>query len=71
MGGMFTILKVRKDITTYADPGWYDHPPGTVADAATEEELRRDGIDVNAGATPGNAPAAPPAPSGHHEAHKH
>ena len=31
MGGMFTVVKVRDDITTYEDPGWYDHPEGTVA----------------------------------------
>lgn len=33
MGGMFTILKVRKDQKPgdYSDPGWYKHPPGTVA----------------------------------------
>jgi len=31
MGGMFTILKVRAGLTSYADPGWYQHPPGTVA----------------------------------------
>jgi hypothetical protein len=31
MGGMFTVVKVRDDITTYTDPGWYRHPPGTVA----------------------------------------
>jgi hypothetical protein len=31
MGGMFTILKVREGITTYDDPGWYQHPPGSVA----------------------------------------
>jgi hypothetical protein len=31
MGGMFTIIKIRDGITTYADPGWYAHPPGTVA----------------------------------------
>jgi FtsP/CotA-like multicopper oxidase with cupredoxin domain len=31
MGGMFTILKIRDDITGYEDPGWYKHPPGTVA----------------------------------------
>ena len=30
MGGMFTILKVRAGITSYADPGWFSHPPGTV-----------------------------------------
>jgi FtsP/CotA-like multicopper oxidase with cupredoxin domain len=31
MGGMFTILKVREGITTYEDPGWYQHPAGTQA----------------------------------------
>jgi hypothetical protein len=33
MGGMFTIVKVRKDQKPgdYKDPGWYKHPAGTVA----------------------------------------
>ena len=31
MGGMFTILKIRDGIKTYDDPGWYDHPEGTVS----------------------------------------
>ena len=33
MGGMFTVVKVREDVArnSYADPGWYKHPPGTVA----------------------------------------
>jgi hypothetical protein len=33
MGGMFTVLKVREGLATndYSDPGWYHHPPGTVA----------------------------------------
>lgn len=48
MGGMFTVLKVRERLTGYADPGWYDNPPGTLAHEVSEEELRRDGIDVNA-----------------------
>jgi hypothetical protein len=47
MGGMFTILKVREGITSYEDPGWYKHPPGTVANLASADDLRRDGIDVN------------------------
>lgn len=33
MGGMFTILKVRDQLTSDADPGWYQHPPGTVAES--------------------------------------
>jgi FtsP/CotA-like multicopper oxidase with cupredoxin domain len=44
MGGMFTILKVRDGLTSYEDPGWYDAPPGTQADLAAAEDLRRDGI---------------------------
>jgi manganese oxidase len=33
MGGMFSVLKVRKNQKAgdYKDPGWYTHPPGTVA----------------------------------------
>ncbi len=33
MGGMFSVLKVRKDQRPgdYKDPGWYKHPPGSVA----------------------------------------
>jgi len=31
MGGMFTVLKVRDALTSYADPGWYRQPAGTVA----------------------------------------
>ncbi len=46
MGGMFTILKVREKLTSYDDPGWYEHPSGTVADAASADELRRDGVRV-------------------------
>jgi hypothetical protein len=39
MGGMFTILKVRKDQPAgdYRDPGWFKHPPGTVAREWTGE----------------------------------
>jgi hypothetical protein len=46
MGGMFTIVKVREGITSYEDPGWYQHPAGTVASPATAAELRADGIKV-------------------------
>ena len=33
MGGMFTVVKVREGLARgdYSDPGWYKHPPGTVA----------------------------------------
>jgi hypothetical protein len=33
MGGMFSVVKVREGLARddYRDPGWYRHPPGTVA----------------------------------------
>ncbi len=33
MGGMMTVLKVREGLPrgSYEDPGWYEHPKGTVA----------------------------------------
>lgn len=46
MGGMFTIIKVRENLTSYADPGWYKHPQGTVADLARAGELQRDGVQT-------------------------
>ena len=33
MGGMFTVVKVREGLAAgdYKDPGWFEHPKGTVA----------------------------------------
>lgn len=33
MGGMFSVVKVREGLAAndYKDPGWYQHPQGTVA----------------------------------------
>ena len=42
MGGLFTIVKVRENLTSYDDPGWYENPPGTLAALASNEELQRD-----------------------------
>jgi FtsP/CotA-like multicopper oxidase with cupredoxin domain len=42
MGGMFTMIKVRTKLA--ADPGWYEHPKGSVAEEATAADLARDGI---------------------------
>ncbi len=53
MGGMFTLLKVRDRIDNDTDPGWYRHPPGTVAEPASEVALSRDGITL-----PENLPSA-------------
>ena len=47
MGGMFTILKVREVLPADgSDPGWYESPPGTLAELAPEEDLKRDGIEL-------------------------
>ncbi len=62
MGGMFTILKVRDRLSSYADPGWYDAPAGTVAVAAVSDALRRDGIHVTG--NPGIEPAGIESPAG-------
>ena len=37
MGGMFTVMKVRREQKRgdYSDPGWYKHPPGTLAREVT------------------------------------
>ncbi len=41
MGGMFTTLKVREGLARndYKDPGWYKHPPGTVAHLVAGPEM--------------------------------
>jgi len=44
MGGMFTVLKVREELASYDDPGWYAHPEGSVARAVSRDELRTAGI---------------------------
>jgi hypothetical protein len=51
MGGMFTVVKVREGLARgdYRDPGWYRHPPGSVAYEWKGEPLQTD------------RPAAPPA----------
>ena len=62
MGGMFTILKVRENLKSYEDPGWYKSPPGTLADTASEADINRDGIDTR---RRGPAPTPAPAHTGH------
>jgi FtsP/CotA-like multicopper oxidase with cupredoxin domain len=68
MGGMFTVMKVREGLAPgdYRDPGWYKHPPGTVAYAVDSGSagapLRQDGK-----APP--AAAEPAMPQGHEHHH--
>jgi FtsP/CotA-like multicopper oxidase with cupredoxin domain len=52
MGGMFTVVKVREGLARndYSDPGWYEHPKGTVAYEWT-------------GAAPAASRSASPAPT--------
>ena len=45
MGGMYTNLKVRPKPVAYdRDPGWWDHPAGTVARRVDAAEAARDGL---------------------------
>ena len=57
MGGMFTTLKVREGIAPgdYKDPGWFQHPPGTVA---FEWKGAPPPQPVRAAPSPGPSPAA-------------
>lgn len=46
MGGMMTVLKVRDGLTDFRDPGWYAHPPGSVAEPASARMMTADGIEA-------------------------
>ena len=46
MGGMFSIVKIRENLDSYDDPGWYQHPKETVASLPRADELARDGISL-------------------------
>ncbi|MBC3918190.1 copper oxidase [Undibacterium sp. CY18W] len=62
MGGMFSVVKVRKDQKPgdYKDPGWYQHPKGTVAYeyAGSVADAPRQPADAHAGMKHA-APATP------------
>jgi len=75
MGGMFTILKVREQLTADVATSWYPHPEGTVSSPASPDELQalqalglptRQPVPTGA---PGGQPA--PSPEGPHNTHKH
>jgi FtsP/CotA-like multicopper oxidase with cupredoxin domain len=62
MGGMFTVLKFRDTLPSFADPGWYDAPPATVASPASRDQLQHDGIQPPPQArSPSIAPSSAPA----------
>ena len=71
MGGMFSVLKVRDGMerNSYADPGWYKHPEGTVAyeyKGANAEAPRAKPADK-----PANVSASDPRKKPNGAGHKH
>lgn len=42
LGGMFTILKVREELSSNNDPGWYSQPKGTQAESIHERGEKED-----------------------------
>ncbi|MCF8144001.1 MAG: copper oxidase [Deltaproteobacteria bacterium] len=65
MGGMATVLKVRKHAPGYEDPGHYRFPEGTSARKATPRELERDHITIP------EAPSTPEATQHSHGSSPH
>jgi FtsP/CotA-like multicopper oxidase with cupredoxin domain len=65
MGGMFTVVKVRETLARndYRDPGWYQHPPGTLAyewkgeapRAERQKAPSEDGVEMKARKPSGHA----------------
>lgn len=54
LGGMFTVFKVREHLTNYADPGWYQHPHGTVAEAVNMQGMQHEIDKMNHSMQPMN-----------------
>ena len=59
MGGMFSVLKVRRDQKPgdYSNPAWYRHPPGTVAYEWTGRAGRAEARRAESGAVDAAAAA--------------
>lgn len=57
MGGMMTVLKVHPNLTSYQDPGWYEHPAGTVAQPVEWREVEESAPVYR---SPATSPAAQP-----------
>jgi hypothetical protein len=60
MGGMFSVIKVRRGQKRgdYADPGWFEHPAGTVAYECTGTLAEPPRSTASGGTS--MRPAAPP-----------
>ncbi|MCK6426284.1 MAG: copper oxidase [Burkholderiaceae bacterium] len=67
MGGMFSVLKVRRDQPPgdYRDPGWFRHPPGTVARPWQGEAPAPAAAPTAPAAAPARAPYRARKPGGH------
>ncbi|MDQ7956871.1 MAG: copper oxidase [Pseudomonadota bacterium] len=68
MGGMFTLLKVRRDQKPgdYRDPGWFRHPAGTVAREVPDDRAPPASRAPGAGAAPAANAVRKPAGGHHH-----
>ena len=57
MGGMFSVVKVREGLARndYRDPGWFKHPPGSVAYPWAGEAPRSDDASVRFAGTRSSA----------------
>ncbi len=68
MGGMFTLLKVRRDQRQgdYRDPGWFRHPAGTVAREVPDDRAPPAPRAPGTGATPAANAVRKPAGGHHH-----
>lgn len=73
MGGMFTTLKVRQSLGAgdYRDPGWYQHPAGTVAREWTGGGAEGSPATAPRQTPPGQAPGAPSVRKPGGDAHGH
>ncbi len=75
MGGMFTLLKVRRDQKPgdYRDPGWFKHPAGTVAREVPNSDIANapPAARNTPPATQGNSPDATVRKPSGHGAHNH
>ena len=73
MGGMFTVLKVRDDLARgdYRDPGWYQHPAGSVAQRVSSDPEFGNPVRYRGAAAAESlpAPAKPGMPGMSHGAH--
>ena len=65
MGGMFTVVKIREQLTAGADPGWYDHtdvPRARRISAASPSDqapMDTNGMDMKGMEMPGNTAVKP------------